>query len=340
MSQDFVIDTLADAEPPSNLDLLSLNDLAYRLGYRRALLEDIAEHAGSLYDPFDKQPKLRWFAKRVSPPKRRVIDNPDDVLKAIQKRIEKALLRPLTFPHYLCGGVKGRSVIDNVSMHRGARVLITLDVKSFFPSIRPTAVYKVWTEILGCSPPVAGVLTRLTTFKRHLPQGAPTSTLLANLVLYSVDGPIRETCLRNDVRYSTWVDDLALSGDRARNVIQTAVGALRAGGFRVSHRKLRVMGTGGRMILNGVLLGRFPGVVRERIGQLRSGIHKLRSGAVPVYDLERFCKSLEGAIRHISSIVPRRAERLRAEYEEARASLASRQRPLDLSLVEEEFAIW
>ncbi|MFB3917092.1 MAG: reverse transcriptase family protein [Terriglobales bacterium] len=218
--------------------------------------------------------------------------------------------------HYLCGGVKGRTVIDNVSMHIGTPVLVTLDIRNFFPTITPTAVYRVWSEILGCSPSVSSVLTRLTTFKRHLPQGSATSTLLANLVLYSVDAPIREACRANGVQYSTWVDDIALSGKRAPEIIQTAVDALRKAGFSVPHRKLKVMGTGGRMILNKVLLGRFPGVVRERVAQLRSGIHKLRTGAVPGCELGRYCLSLQGAIHHLSSIVPRRAQHLQAEYDE------------------------
>lgn len=307
----------ADDGLPRTVRILSVNDLAFKLGYSRTFLEQVANSAGSLHDPFVKPPKLRWFPKNPARPKRRVIDNPVGALKEVQSRIQRRLLKPLVFPSYLCGGVKGKTVIDNVSMHIGTRVLVTIDIKSFFPSISHRMVYAIWNETLQCSPPVAAMLTKLTTFRRHLPQGAPTSTLLANLALYTVDEPIRKACSARGIRYSTWVDDLAFSGNRVSEIFPTAVDALKAGGFRISHRKLRIMGTGGRMILNGVLLGRFPGVVKARIDQLRSGVHKLSTGQVPTSLMERYCQSLTGAIQQLGTICPRKTARLMDKYEAA-----------------------
>ena len=220
------------------------------------------------------------------------------------------MLRPILLPEYLCGGVKGRTLLHNVMIHPGAKVLVSMDIKSFFPSITNMHVYTVWRNLLNCSPRIAGILTKLTTFERHLPQGAPTSTTLANLVLYSVDAPIRTECNRRNVRYSTWVDDLAFSGDSAREVINLAAGALRSSGFASPHKKQKIMGSGSRKVLNNVLMGRFPTVLRERYSQLRSGIHKLRTRQVSKHEFKAYLRSLEGSISQVGSIDPRKGKKL------------------------------
>ena len=107
-----------------------------------------------------------------------MIDNPEGELKLLQKAIYKVLLKPLVFPHYLCGGVPGKTVLDNVFIHLNAPFLVTLDIKKFFRRITTFQVFRVWNEVLNCTPRISKLLTQVTTFERHLPQGAPTGTLL------------------------------------------------------------------------------------------------------------------------------------------------------------------
>src|SRR5712692_4903336 len=244
--------------PPGKLNLYSMGKLEFLLGVPREALRTLAATAGGHYEPFDQRKKPRPFQKAPLSQKVRRIDNPIGPLKRIQRAINRNLLSPLVLPYYLCGGVKGRSVKDNLLMHLGASCLVKLDIRSFFPNIDDRKIYKIWRELLNCSPEISDLLTKLTTFERHLPQGAPTSTLLANLVLFTVDAPIRGKCLSEGVVYSSWVDDLAFSGSNPRAIIQTAVEALRAGGFAVSHSKLKIMGSRDVKILNGTRLGRSP----------------------------------------------------------------------------------
>jgi RNA-directed DNA polymerase len=304
-----------DANPPEeplSLDLYSVAKLEALLEVGRNQLRAVADRAGSFYRPFPKREKTRPFLKKIKVSKKppRMIDNPEGALKDLQSKINAALLRPLPFPRHLCGGVPGKTILDNVVMHLGAPVLVTLDVRSFFPSITNVQVYNVWRNVLDCSPKIAGILTRLTTFKRHLPQGAPTSTPLANLVLSSSDQDIRKACAAHGVTYSTWVDDLAFSGKNAREVINTAVECLRAAGFSVSHRKLKIMGAGTRKTLTGMLFERFPGVLPERLAQLRSGIHKLSTGEVAPGEMEGYLRRLRGGIAYVTSIDRRKGARL------------------------------
>ena len=289
------------------------------VGYTCQEIKSLARVAGGHYSPFDKRARPRPFQRKPLSRKVRRIDNPLEDLKKIQRRIQRRLLRPLVLPQYLCGGVRGKTVLDAVMLHIGSAVLVKLDIRNFFPRITNLQVYDVWSKLLNCSPEISSLLTKLTTYERHVPQGAPTSSLLANLVLYIVDAPIRNTCKEKGVRYSSWVDDLAFSGDDAREVVNTAVEALRAGGFSVSHKKLRIMGPGDRKVLCGVLMGKFPNVVRERISNLRSGIHKLRAGRVPWATREEYLRALDGGIQQVATINARRgralAEQLKAVIE-------------------------
>jgi RNA-directed DNA polymerase len=292
------------------LDLYSLNKLEALLGFSRDEIRQVANHAGTYYNPFPKKDRIRPFQKQFKPPKKRIIDNPTGALKAIQKSVQRNLLRTVPLPDYLCGGVKGRRLLDNVLVHFGARVLVTMDIRSFFPSITNEQVYNVWRHRLSCSSRIAAMLTKITTFERHLPQGAPTSTTLANLVLNSLDAPIRSVCNQCRVQYSTWVDDLAFSGDNARDVINVAVRALAASGFSAPHKKQKIMGPGTRKVLTKVLLGKFPTVLPERISQLRSGLHKLETGQIAASDLPQYMQSLKGSIAHVASIDPKRGKML------------------------------
>ena len=226
----------------SSLDLYSARQLEILLGRSRAELEDLASNAVRFYQPFPLRPRQRRFARKIEPPKKRWIDHPVDPLKAIQSRIQERLLSRLVLPEHLLGGVHGKSILDNAQLHLGARYLVSIDIKNFFPSITPDQVHNVFRRTLNCSPAVSYLLTGLTTYRGRFPQGAPTSPLLANLVLGTFDREIRAACQENGIRYSTWVDDLAFSGNCAPQIIGPVVATLMKAGFRVAHRKIKLMG--------------------------------------------------------------------------------------------------
>lgn len=247
------------------LNLFSVGDLASRLGMPREKLERIAAEAHTFYNP-KSLPKLpRPFAKKESKVKVREIDRPCDPLLEVQRRIHHILLRDLSVPEYICGGVKGRSVLHNVAFHQNAKTLVTLDIKSWFLSITARRIYFVWRRVLNCSRKVARLLTTLTTFNGYLPQGAPTSTTLSNMVLYSIDLAIRKVAKARGVAYSSWVDDLPLSGARARDLIPVVITTLKRAGFKISRSKLKVMGARKQRVVNGVVATRF------RVSQTESG---------------------------------------------------------------------
>ena len=251
-------------------------------------------------------------------PRPRPIDNPLQDLKWIQQRIYRRLLKPMCFPSHVLGAVPNRSVMDNAERHLASTLLVTLDVQQCFPSVTNAHIYRVWSEFLGCSPPVAALLTRLTTCGRHLPQGAPSSPLLANLFIWMIDGPIRRMCEGLHVAYSTWIDDLAFSGERARDLIEPAISLLAANGLKVKREKIRIMGPRATKLLTGTRLGssdvRAP---RDKVRRVRSGIHKLHAGLVSPDNEERYILGLVGQLRFIYQLCPRDASIYAGELKEA-----------------------
>lgn len=286
----------------SEPQILSPNKLAWTLGVPRHVLENFASEAVRHYHPF--------VLERPGKKSRR-IDNPDRGLKAIQRQIYKKLLKPFEFPDNLHGGVKDRSTYTNASQHLSHRMVIRLDLEDFFPSITDRQIYSEWNHRFGCSPPVARIITALTTYRRHLPQGSPTSSSLANTVLLDIDTKIQEVALQAGCRYTRFVDDLVISGHQPQKLINVVTKTLQEGGFGVSRKKILLMAADGPQEVTGLTVNsrRSPSVSRRRREQVKAAIHQLK-------DLPRdanFDKqetSIRGRIAHFVRINPSHANRL------------------------------
>jgi hypothetical protein len=111
---------------------------------------------------------------------------PDDRLKAVQRRILRRLLRRLRCHPAAAGFERGRSVVTNALPHVGKPVVVRLDLKDFFPSTRASRVRRYFRKI-GWDREATWLLVRLCTHQGGLPQGAPTSPRLSNLVNHRLD---------------------------------------------------------------------------------------------------------------------------------------------------------
>jgi RNA-directed DNA polymerase len=199
--------------------------------------------------------------------------------------------------------------------------LVTIDIKNFFPSITPEQVRVVFGKILNCSPDVSYLLTGLTTCRGRLPQGSPTSTLLANLVPSSFDGDIRAVCLKSGICYSSWVDDLAFSGNSVLQIIGPVIATLRKAGFSVAHRKIKRMGPRDRKILNNLVLGKLVTVQKQYRSRVRAGIHNLKCGKVAVDDVDAYVESLKGSVSYLRLFDTTRATKLEQQLKDVCAGL-------------------
>ncbi|MEQ1575878.1 MAG: hypothetical protein ABL993_16700, partial [Vicinamibacterales bacterium] len=184
----------------------SLAWLSYELGIPGDVLCELAASAETHYRPFYKYKKGN----------RRLIDNPDCQLKAVQTEIRNRLLAPLPLSLIVHGCVKRRSAFTNAHVHTKARNLASIDVKRFYPNVTNRMVYALLRDRLRLGPDLARLLTLLTTRLGHLPHGAPTSDAIANLVLAPLDDQIEQLASDLDLRASRYLDNIDLAGVRAR----------------------------------------------------------------------------------------------------------------------------
>lgn len=209
----------------------------------------------------------------------------------------------MTLPPCLHGSVKGRSPRTNAAEHQAKKVLVKLDVTDFFPSIDEDMVEEIFRRQLHAGRQVARAAASLLT--RHseedpsqtfLPQGSPASSIIANLALDRVDRFVQARARRLGVTYTRYVDDIVVSGDRARELIPLVIGLLVREGFRVSRRKLTVVSRGKSQVVTGVTVNRKlspPHAFRKTCREL------LREGWTAGPErLEQIIASLRGKCSH------------------------------------------
>lgn len=158
-------------------------------------------------------------------------------LKRIQKRILALLMSHVEIPTYAFGGVPKKDNIKNAKYHQGNKYIFTTDLRSFFPSISHNSVFEVYCNN-GYSPTVARILTKLTTYKYQLPQGVPTSTLLALLAFKPTGDKLYDYALRHNLKFSIFVDDITISSKvDFKRLVPEILDIIVSAGYKISHNK-------------------------------------------------------------------------------------------------------
>lgn len=168
---------------------------------------------------------------------KRVLNPSIKRLKVIQKRLQKNILQNLTIPDYAFGAIKGKDNISNAKRHQGKKYIFTTDLTNFFPSVNHKQVFEMFISF-DFSPTDARLLTKLTTYKGKLPQGAPTSPIVANLVFVKTGKRLQEIAKEYNLTFTSFVDDLTFSSptdfkDKIPNILDAVV----EDGFKISHKK-------------------------------------------------------------------------------------------------------
>lgn len=242
-------------------------------------------------------PKLKAIAESASGSYRPVPQNKKDgslrmtydaypELKRVQHQIVQKILHKVRFPRYLHGGIKDtefpRDHVSNAALHTGAAILVLDDIADFYPSLDRNLVFTVWLRFFGFSPEVAELLTKLTTRKGSIPQGAKTSSYLANLAFWDREAQLVEDLKAMGLTYSRFVDDVTYSS--RRRIPDSAVGEARAKvyrmltskGCRPKRSKSQVSRKGRKLEVTGlVTAGRSPSISKNERNRIRSAVHNL-----------------------------------------------------------------
>lgn len=219
-------------------------------------------------------------------PKIRVIHEPCPALKKIQEYILNMILNPAADMLLPCahGCVPGRSTVTNARPHVGATLWAHMDIKDFFPSISTQRVYGLFLNVFKYEKDLAWLLAHLTTYQGRLPQGAPTSPMIANFIAFMLDCDLTNFCKRWGVAYTRYVDDLTFS--IRRYVSRRRIGrflthvrrTVSSNGFRVNPEKTSVISKKNRKCVTGVVVNTHVSCPKSFRKNLRAALHKHGKG--------------------------------------------------------------
>lgn len=145
--------------------------------------------------------------------KLRTIYEPNRTLKYIQKQLLKNFLYELKVSSFATAYIPNKSITCNAIPHQNKKVLLKLDIKNFFENIDFLTIYKSCFNNSRLPKPIGYLLTKLCTYCDFLPQGAPTSAYISNLVMHDFDIKIATFCQTENISYTRYADDLTFSGD-------------------------------------------------------------------------------------------------------------------------------
>jgi RNA-directed DNA polymerase len=338
------------AGPPAAFDvppLPALGDLSNALGLGPGQLEWFADPRNlnaRASTPALWHYRCTWVAKRRGG--HRLLEAPKLRLRELQRWILRNVLAVVPPSPHAHGFVRGRDVRSFVAPHVGRAVVVRLDLEDFFASVSrarvaavfqrvgyPRAVARAFAELCTTSTPHAVLeahphegdlsarfLANARLRDRHLPQGAPTSPALSNLAAFRLDVRLAGLAAAFGATMTRYADDLAFSGgeDFARSfrflIPQAAAIALEEG-FRVNHRKTRVMPRGHRQELCGVIVNDKPNVPRRERDRLRAVLHNVVRFGLESQNRDGhadFARHLEGKLAWVNAVSPGGARRLRA----------------------------
>lgn len=200
----------------------------------------------------------------------RKIAEPLPSLKEIQRWILDNILYKCEASRFAKAFLPGRSIRGNARFHRNQPMVLSLDIEDFFSSISASKVYGLFWRMGYCKP-VTTMLTQLCTLNGNLPQGAPTSPALSNLVSLRLDRRLSSYALKNRIRYTRYADDLTFSGNfNPGSVIRMVERVLLDDGLRLNVEKTRLMQRHNRQEVTGIVVNKkmqAPRSVRRKLRQ-------------------------------------------------------------------------
>ena len=267
----------------------------------------------------------------------RVLSAPHRKLKAIQRWILAEVLSKIPLENPAHGFVPGRGIVSNATPHVGRQFVVNLDLKDFFPSVGFRRVRHAFRRV-GYSGAVSTVFALLccecprqpVTFNGEryevasgplgLPQGAPTSPALSNLVSRKLDKRLAGFAKKMGLNYTRYADDLTFSGPaelapRIGYILAKVRHVAQEEGFTVNEKKTRVMRPSRAMEVTGVVVNDKPSVQRDEIRRLRAILHRAKTEGLDKQNREdhpHFRAWLEGKIAFVSMVNPAAGAKLLA----------------------------
>ena len=286
-------------------------DLYALLGFTREEVDQIIKEKEKYYlsYPIVKQNPKKGKVKK------RYIDAPQSELKICQDRILKKILYRFSAHPIAYGFVKGRSPKTAAEQHIGAQILVCLDIKNFFNTIKYARVFELLKTLLSKRPIIeasdsnARILAELLTYRGRVPQGAPTSPTISNLVCLKLDKQLSRLQPIYKCTITRYADDLSISSKEnphLAKIIPTIVGLLKDENFQLNKEKTRVLRKNRSMRVVGIVVNERLNVPHRKWREFRAKLHNLKMSKKEITPLEY--QKLRGYCEWVSVLNPTRGQ--------------------------------
>lgn len=292
----------------------SLNALSLSLGRSIEELYEVLVNAPNFYHLKEEKTKPDGSVRRIY--------SVAIKLKSIQKLLNERFLQRVRYPQYICGSVKGGDYVHNASIHAGKKTVIKLDISNFFPSVALPLIEDVWGEFFGFSLEVSKVLAGLCLYDQGLPQGAPTSPYIANLIFWNREPLIVKQLEAAGYKYSRYVDDIVISCEKKLSksekeaIIQKVKWMVSSKGLKIKNRKTKVMDSNVPQDVHGLNVnsGRatFPKAKRKN---LRAAVHSFGGSEEGLCEQAKKYRSLRGKLHSMRRLHKEQAGKLLVDLE-------------------------
>ena len=219
----------------------------------------------------------------------RKICAPITALKIIQQKYAYILKQVYKTKPSVHGFVDNRNIVTNAITHAGKENLLNIDLLDFFPSINFGRVRGMFMgKPYNIPERVSTILAQICCFDNQLPQGAPTSPIVSNMICAKMDSELQRLARRYKCTYTRYVDDITISSDRSkfpRNLAkrsdvpkgaelgQRLVSVIDQNGFKINPRKVTFCSKHYRQEVTGLTVNQFPNINRKFINQIRAMLH-------------------------------------------------------------------
>ena len=246
--------------------ILNVDHLATCCGISPSQLHLFIANKRKAYSTF-KLPKKRGGFRKV--------DAPSKNMKVVQRWILNNILYKLNAGEYAHGFIPKKSIVTNASVHVGQDLVLCIDLNDFFPSITLNRVMGLFRSV-GYTNEMSRILGEICTFNWRLPQGAPTSPMISNLIAWNLDLKLSTFCQDRNLNYSRYADDITISGGKTLPRYKSLIfRKIEEEGFSINWDKVRLHDRGSSQRVTGLVVNDKVNLERKRRKKLRAIVHNI-----------------------------------------------------------------
>lgn len=253
---------------------------------------------------------------------KRKLSVPDLILKTVQRSIADNILSQYPVSRYAKAYKPGGSVIKNALPHVGKNKLLKLDIEGFFDNILYSQVKDIVFYEGKYAEPIRTLLTMLCYYRESLPQGAPTSPAITNIIMYAFDENVGAFCNTRNISYTRYCDDMTFSGDfDEREIIGFVKDELYKLGLFLKNRKTAVIPKAKRQTVTGIVVNEKINITKDYKKKIRQEMYYIKKFGIDghlnrmgIADKEQYIRSLKGRVAFVLQAIPN--DRECAEYKD------------------------